>query len=104
MNGSAANAMMRGSRGFVPINNRAMRLTLARAVAVLALVSGCSPSRAGSDDTNVATAAAPQRAPRTARITSADSAMVVSASPLATNAGLEVLRHGGNARRRKKSA
>ena len=34
---------------------------------------------------------------REARVTTADSAMVVSASPFATNAGLAVLRSGGNA-------
>src|SRR6476659_2331033 len=74
-----------------------MRHTITRAVAVFAVVSGCSPSGAGSGDASGATAAAPKRALRPARIATADSAMIVSASPLATNAGLEVLRRGGNA-------
>src|SRR3954447_5292420 len=74
----------------------AMRHTIAIAVAVFAVVSGCSPS-AGSGDAPGATAPAPQRALRPARVATADSAMIVSASPLATNAGLEVLRCGGNA-------
>src|SRR5215207_15039 len=73
-----------------------MHHTIARAVAVFAVVSGCSPS-AGSSDTPGATAAAPTRAPRPARAATADSAMIASASPLATNAGLDVLRRGGNA-------
>src|SRR3982750_2780690 len=74
-----------------------MRHTTACAVAGLAIVSGCSPSGAASGDAPAATAAAPQRALRPARVATADSAMIVSASPLATNAGLEVLRRGGNA-------
>src|SRR5215207_1612050 len=73
-----------------------MHHTIARAVAVFAVVSGCSPS-AGASDTPGATAAAPTRALRPARVATADSAMIASASPLATNAGLDVLRRGGNA-------
>src|SRR5690349_3063895 len=73
-----------------------MRLSIFVAAA-FAVISGCSPSDAGSRDSAVAAASAPKRAPRPARVATADSAMVVSASPLATNAGLEVLRHGGNA-------
>src|SRR5689334_4190658 len=82
---------------------RVRECAIALAVAVPAIVSACSPSRAGSGDAPgaggaaAATAAAPRRALRPARVATADSAMVVSASPLATNAGLEVLRHGGNA-------
>jgi gamma-glutamyltranspeptidase/glutathione hydrolase len=64
---------------------------------VLAVVCGCGPSRAASRDTTAATPAPSRLALRPARVATADSAMVVSASALATNAGLDVLRHGGNA-------
>jgi gamma-glutamyltranspeptidase/glutathione hydrolase len=73
-----------------------MRLSIFVAAA-FAVASGCSPSDAGSRDSAVAAASAPKRALRPARVATADSAMVVSASPLATNAGLDVLRRGGNA-------
>jgi len=74
-----------------------MRRTIALAALLLAVVSGCSPSGAASRDTIGATPTPPKRALRPARVATADSAMIVSASSLATNAGLEVLRHGGNA-------
>ena len=74
-----------------------MRHVFVLVVAVSAFVAGCSQSGGDSGDTPVATAAASKRAPRLARVATADSAMIVSASPLATNAGLEVLRSGGNA-------
>jgi gamma-glutamyltranspeptidase/glutathione hydrolase len=74
-----------------------VRHAIALTVAVSAVVSGCSSSELESGDAPVATAAVPKRALRPARVATADSAMVVSASPLATNAGLDVLRHGGNA-------
>ena len=74
-----------------------MRQPKALAIAVLAIVSGCSPSESASGDARSAPAATPTRVLRPAKVATADSAMVVSASPLATNAGLEVLRRGGNA-------
>ena len=72
-----------------------MRHAIALAALVFGVVSGCSPSGAASRDTTGATP--PKRALRPATMATADSAMIVSASPLATNAGLVVLRHGGNA-------
>jgi gamma-glutamyltranspeptidase/glutathione hydrolase len=74
-----------------------MRYPKAVVVALLAIVPGCSPSETGSADARNAPTATPTRSVRAARVATADSAMVVSASPLATNAGLEVLRLGGNA-------
>ena len=74
-----------------------MRPTIALAALLFAVVPGCSPSGAATRDTTGATPTPPKRALRPARVATADSAMVVSASALATNAGLDVLRHGGNA-------
>src|SRR5262249_18819229 len=80
-----------------PTNSVAMRHAIPLAPLVFAVVSGCSPSEAGSRDTAGAAPTQARRALHPARVATADSAMIVSASPLATNAGLEVLRHGGNA-------
>jgi len=72
-------------------NLQTMRHAIALTVAAFAVVAGCSPSGAESGDAPPAKAAAPPRALRPARVATADSAMIVSASSLATNAGLEVL-------------
>ncbi len=69
-----------------------MRRTPAVALTLLAALVACAK----------ADAPPPVSAPiasttRAARVTTADSAMVVSASPYATEAGLAVLRNGGNA-------
>jgi gamma-glutamyltranspeptidase/glutathione hydrolase len=60
---------------------------------LLIALSACAKPAASPDEP--ATPAA--RRPRPARVVSADSAMVVSASPYATRAGLAVLQSGGNA-------
>jgi gamma-glutamyltranspeptidase/glutathione hydrolase len=59
------------------------------AVAVLSLAA-CRPD-------TPAPVATPPSAMRPARVVDADSAMIVSASPFATQAGLDVLKSGGNA-------
>ena len=75
-----------------------MRHPEALAVALLVVVAACSPVETESGDARTsAPAGVATGALRPATVATADSAMVVSASPLATNAGLEVLRRGGNA-------
>ena len=84
------------SRRFLP--HLSLRVRRATALAAFGFaVAGCSSSGAASRDTTDAPPTPSRRALRPARVATADSAMVVSASALATNAGLEVLRHGGNA-------
>ncbi len=71
-------------------------LLLPLLVAAVSLTA-CRARTAGEAAAASATAAGGYPAPRQARPASADSAMVVSASPYATEAGLAVLRAGGNA-------
>ncbi|MCC7052132.1 MAG: gamma-glutamyltransferase [Gemmatimonadaceae bacterium] len=68
-------------------------------LAATALTAACQPMEAPARPASDAPpATAPARLPsRPARVATADSAMVVSASPYATEAGLAVLRDGGNA-------
>src|SRR5262245_274824 len=63
------------------------------ATGFLLAISACAKQAADLDKPDTAEAGRP----RPARVVTADSAMVVSASPYATKAGLAVLRSGGNA-------
>ncbi len=73
-----------------------MLTTRIRALLTFAVLIGMSACARPADEVKVpAKPDAPR--PRTARVTTSDSAMVVSASPFATNAGLAVLKSGGNA-------
>jgi gamma-glutamyltranspeptidase/glutathione hydrolase len=74
-----------------------MRPSIALAVGVLSLAMGCRNTERAPDVYKATPAPPAPRPPREARVATSDSAMVVSASPYATNAGLEVLRSGGNA-------
>ncbi len=69
-----------------------MRRSVVATLSALALVGACG--RAESPAAQLEPAPPRQRE---ARVTTADSAMVVSASPFASNAGLAVLKSGGNA-------
>ncbi len=78
-----------------------LRRTPTLLLAAATLVVACKPAdTAGTTTATSAPAATPvatRLASRPARVATADSAMVVSASPYATQAGLDVLRAGGNA-------
>ena len=69
-----------------------MRRVFAVTVIALAHLVGCTKADAPVAGTETASFRT-----RQARVTTADSAMVVSASPFASNAGIAVLRSGGNA-------
>ncbi len=71
--------------------------TAALLAAATALACSRADSPAPSSSTPTGRADSGDRALRAATVVTADSAMVVSASPYATNAGLAVLKSGGNA-------
>ena len=87
-------------------DSEARTITLQRSISPAALIAtallsalACSrpDSPASSNSTPTGRAESDDRALRAATVVTADSAMVVSASPYATNAGLAVLKSGGNA-------